>query len=243
MNKEHFQQKYIENLCDIDPARNYFINIWDDVFSEIEKPINILDIGCGTGVFSSYPSKKHGCLVYGIDSSDFALEYSIKHGFKEIKKINDLNYDVFEYNDNCFEFVLCKDVLEHLVNPKHVVKEASRVLENNGYLLVHVPNHFPLLARIKFLFNNDIDTFNFFPESTRWDFPHIRFFTHEELIQTITSMGFKVVLDLSRHFSVFPLINRFKKTKELGMILANKWPSQYSMGFTILFKKVEVDSI
>ena len=69
MNKEHFQQKYIESLCDIDPARNYFINIWDDVFSEIEKPINILDIGCGTGRWSKFLSKKVDAIE-AIDPSE-----------------------------------------------------------------------------------------------------------------------------------------------------------------------------
>ena len=36
---------------------------------------------------------------------------------------------------------------------------------------------------VKFLFNADIDPFKFFPDSDRWNFPHIRFFTKESFVR------------------------------------------------------------
>ena len=77
--------------------------------------------------------------------------------------INDFSKDKLKIQDNFFDLIICKDVFEHLINPNHLVKEIHRILKPNGLLLSHVPNHFPLWGRLKFLIENNLDTFRIFP--------------------------------------------------------------------------------
>mgnify|MGYP003967951177 FL=1 len=98
--------------------------------------------------------------------------------------------------------------------------------------MIHVPNHFPIKGRLKLLFNNDIDPLGFFPDSKRWNFPHIRFFTRESLIELMSIEGFKVEKELSHHFVTWS-----KLFKYLPEDTINKNADLLSSGITILFKK------
>ena len=49
--------------------------------------------------------------------------------------------DVFPFQDNTYDLVLCCEVLEHLlINPSHMLYEAHRVLKPGGRILVTTPN-------------------------------------------------------------------------------------------------------
>ena len=54
-NIEHFPDKYIDEInAEVDS--NYFTPVWELVLSHI-KIENLLDVGCGNGVFSSIVKK------------------------------------------------------------------------------------------------------------------------------------------------------------------------------------------
>ena len=234
---ECFQKQFIDDLTQVDPKRNYFIVVWDRVFQMGYVPRSLLDVGCGTGVFSMYAQEKTGCTLSGVDGSAYALQEARERGFTGVATIEDLNSSALPYPDSSFDFVLCKDVLEHLRNPLHVVRECRRVLASSGILLLHVPNHFPLIGRAKFLLNGNIDTFDFFPGATRWDFPHLRFFTHNEFVRVSCDVGFELVEDLSNSFPYVPLLNRMPGFGKVEAELSRRWPSQFAGGFTLLLKK------
>jgi len=102
--------------------------------------------------------------------------------------------------DCSFDWVLCLDVLEHLENPMHLMKEMWRVLRWNGRVVINVPNHFNLAGRIKILFGQDLDVHRFFPECREWNNPHLRFFTHRGINQLLQATGFTVLEDRSGSF-------------------------------------------
>lgn len=85
---------------------------------------------------------------------------------------------------------------------------------------------------MKLLFSNNIDPLNFFPASKRWEFPHIRFFTRESLIELMSLNGFKVEVELSHNFVVWS-----KLFKYLPNSFLNQNADLLSSGITILFKK------
>ena len=102
--------------------------------------------------------------------------------------------------------------------------------------MLHVPNHFPVWGRIKFLFTNNIDTFSYFPNSERFDFPHIRFFTTKSISNLIKSTGLVLEENLSYYFvqprfihRLMPLI--FKK------FLSKMSTNNFSEGITFLISK------
>lgn len=230
-----FPRKYIDAINE-EVDYNYFTPVWTEILSEV-KINSLLDVGCGNGVFSSIVKKKTGCKLIGVDGNKYALKQAsrVEVGFDEVYLLNDFNKDPLPFVKETFHFIICKDVLEHLYKPQFILSEINRVLTSNGSLLLHVPNHFPLLGRIKFLFNNRLDTFNYFPSAELWDFPHIRFFTYESILKLCSLNGFKLVKNLSYHFPRIPFVRLF--TNRLKKKIVNGNPSQFAEGFTLLLIK------
>lgn len=237
MSNRHFDDAFIDDLGAVNPASNYFTPVWDTVFEAGIKPRNILDIGCGNGAFAVYAGQRAGAKLFGVDGSEYALSRAAARGYERLKHIDDFSLDRIDWDDNSFDFCLSKDLLEHLIRPAMVIQEAYRVLCKGGHFLVHVPNHFPLYGRLKFLLTNDIDTFSYFPGAKRWEFPHIRFFTRESLLDLAEKSGFKIQMDLSYHFPALPGMAKVPFGLEIGRRLAQKLPSQFSEAFTLLLKK------
>jgi len=111
-------------------------------------------------------------------------------------------------------------------------------MKKGGKLLVHVPNHFPILGRIKFLLNNNIDPFGYCLGSNLWELPHIRFYTFQSLHEMLLFSGFGIVKDLSYHFPAIPFSLKFTFIRKniISKKLITKYPSQFCCGFSILTK-------
>lgn len=235
---EHFSPRFIDDIAKVDPGQNYFSPVWAEAISVSGNFESMLDIGCGTGVFAAEAKRRTGCHLYGADGSAYAIEQAKHVGFETLSHIDDFNANSLPYDSGQFDFVLCKDLLEHLLRPDFVLTEAHRVLKLGAFLLVHVPNHFTLSGRFRFLFDNDIDTYAYFPGAKRWDFPHIRFFTHQSIVELLSLQGFQVVRDLSHHFPAIPCGRYLIPFSKLRRRLVNRYPSQFAEGFTLLAKKI-----
>lgn len=223
---------------DVDRIRNNFmIPIIDDIIRRYPSH-NILDYGCGNGLFGAYFKEKTKCSLTGADGSSYALKKASEQGYDKTVLISDFSTMNLPFENSTFDLVICKDILEHLLNPHKVIQESHRVLCTNGNLLVHVPNHFPLIDRIKFLFNKNIDTQNYFPEADNWNYPHIRFYTFDGLLKNLKQKGFKVIQNYSFHFArLGGFISRVPFGTILGRTLARWSPDNFSAGFTLLLKK------
>ena len=95
----------------------------------------VLDIGCGTGdrldVF-----RNKGFETYGIETSDSA-DYAKDH-----LKLNVLKGDLFSANfpSGFFDIVTLYNVLEHTHDPMKVCQEVQKILKEDGFLIIQVPN-------------------------------------------------------------------------------------------------------
>lgn len=226
-----FKNEYFQ---DIDA--NYMAPLFDEIL-KTARPKIVLDAGCGNGVFGRYFKEKTGCRLVGVDGSAFALEAARRAGYDEVHLCPDMGVAPLPFADASFDFVLCKDVLEHLLMPLELLRELRRVLRPGGLLLCHVPNHFPLPARLRFLFTNDIDTYNFFPTARAWDFPHIRFYSHEDFFEMCSQAGFAPDKDLSLFFALrLPKLWRTKPYQWLIARLHRRFPSSFVTGFTALLR-------
>lgn len=233
--KNFFENKYIDDIKG-DFFNNYFTPIWNEVLKNFSFQ-SLLDVGCGNGFFSSALKKDITCKLYGIDANPYALTEASKVGFDEVQLVEDFSYNKIPFSDEQFSMILCKDVFEHLLNPEHLLQEMIRVANKNGRLLIHIPNHFSLYGRLKFLITNNIDTFDYFPESNSLNFPHIRFITHKDLSELFKRNGLIIEKDLSYFFFSFPL-QRFLPYKHvIAKQLIKKAPSEFACGFTFLLKK------
>lgn len=235
---ETFSSQYLDELEEINPNDNYFISIWHEIKSLKIFPNKLLDIGCGTGNFSHYPKTEFNSKLYGVDGSKYALGLAEKKNiFERLILVKDFSTDRIKLPSATFDFCLCKDLLEHLLSPENVLKEINRLLIPGGYVLIQVPNHFSLFGRIKFLLKNDLDTFGYFPDANRWDYPHIRFYEHHGLKQLLAINGFDACADFSSKFPSLPGMGKIPFLKKIGMHLASSSPNNFAEAFTLLAKK------
>jgi len=225
-----FKDEYFDAIRD-----NYMAPLFDEICRG-RGIRDALDVGCGNGVFGIDLKNKSGCRLAGVDGSPYGLEESRKAGYDEVRLCPDLCGQPLPFSNASFDFVLCKDVFEHLLAPLNLLKEIRRVLRPDGVLLSHVPNHFTFPGRVKFLFTNDIDTYDYFPDAPEWDFPHIRFFTRGGFLDMHKEAGLALVEDKSLFFPVrVPKLWRAPGYARAIAALDRAFPSSFVIGYTALF--------
>lgn len=86
------------------------------------------------GINTQIGSSLHDCLAKLHNGKITSVDIS---GNPDVKA--DLNLD-FPFLDNYADNIIASDVIEHLTNPFHFLKECSRVLKSNGRLILATPN-------------------------------------------------------------------------------------------------------
>lgn len=125
---------YPEDKANTYPQKlgNYIYERFFSVFN-IDKP-KILDIGCNTGTaLKCFKENNSNLDLYGLDIRDENVEGVT---FKEC----DLEKEKIPFEDNSFDFVYSKSVLEHVFNTDNFVSEALRVLKPGGCFVALTPD-------------------------------------------------------------------------------------------------------
>lgn len=144
----------------------------------------ILDLGCGTGRLKKVID--NSIEIHGVDFEQKRVELCKNLGYASVHGLN-IDENTLPYSDNYFTTVACFDILEHLYNPLKLLKEANRVLENGGRIVIASPNIGFWLFRIFHLFGifSDLEI----PQGIVGS--HIRFFTIRRLKNILRLCGFK----------------------------------------------------
>lgn len=119
-----------------------------------DKNAKLLDLGCGIGLTLSILAQEFHRSV-GCDIDKEALIATEKILKKVGVKIPLLFYDgkKLPFKDNEFDVVTCIEVIEHVENPEHFLKEISRVLKKDGILHITTANKWwPYEPHFKLLF-------------------------------------------------------------------------------------------
>ena len=231
-----FKDEYIDEI-----RVNYFQPVLNDVFENYGRGVRLVaDVGCGNGLFSASLKDRHGVTLYGYDGSEYALKAAAKRRFDKVILTRDLSSYPLEAENDFFDFVLVKDVLEHLVRPEYALREIVRVMRLGGLVLVSVPNEFNLWKRLRFVFTNNLDTYRYFPAAKEWDRPHIRFFTSRGLRALLELCELQVIKDYSFYFPQrLPIIHKIPPYMLLFGKFASRSPSQFARAIVLLAEKRE----
>lgn len=117
-------------------ARKIMLNKKYRLIKKINSGKTILDIGCGTGYFLNYmKSKKYSTL--GIEVNENARAFGQQNFELNILSPNLLLND--KMNDR-FKIITLWHVLEHLYNPDIYIQKIKNMLENDGVLILALPN-------------------------------------------------------------------------------------------------------
>lgn len=109
-------------------------NIIEKYSTSSNKKLEILDIGCGPGVFLK--ELKDFGICYGIDNSAQAVNFCRKESINNVKLGDAAN---IPYSNNRFDAVLALDMLEHIKDDNLAIKEIKRVLKDGGLAIIFVP--------------------------------------------------------------------------------------------------------
>ena len=134
-------------------------------------------------------------LVVSADYAMPGLQVGKLHGVHGVS-VN-LNSASLPFADRTFDLIVCHDILEHLLEPLVVLRDAIRVLRDDGTIVISVPNHFYWPMRIRLLFGKGIMWRGIVTDHgadyNEWDYMHIRFFTYEGFREFLKTAGLKPI--------------------------------------------------
>lgn len=104
----------------------------------------ILDVGCSQGITSILLARE-GKKVLGIDLNGESIEFAqksledeseITKKYVEFKIANFMDYD---FKDEKFDSIILAEILEHITDPERFIKKTSKLLNENGRVIITVP--------------------------------------------------------------------------------------------------------
>ncbi len=133
----------------------------------------VLDAGCGDGVFGQMLIRDKCCRVVGLENSGHARERAEERGLEVLRC--DISQERFPVAEASFDAVTMLCCLEHIFDPGHALRQAARVTRPGGKVLVTLPNAVQIRFRLDFLrgrLSKDLLHIN------DGEGLHIRFFDH-----------------------------------------------------------------
>lgn len=124
----------------INPLRANYIK---DKIELLDK--DILDVGCGGGLLSE-ALHDFGANVTGIDAAGPGIQVAKIHAKENNKNISYFEKTAEELNkknSESFDIITCLEVLEHVPDPKELVKTCINLLKPKGFLFLSTINKNP----------------------------------------------------------------------------------------------------
>ena len=187
----HRDESYIKN-------EKLFENIFEKRVNLVSKFITkgkVLEIGSATGVMLKL-FKDRGWETLGVEPSG-----SCKEAKKKKISVVNSTFEKAELRQDYFDLVVLNHVLEHLSDPKVVLKKIYLILKKQGIVFVDVPNFGSLASRLM---------------GKKWPYllpeEHKHQFTKNKLTNLLNDSGLEVIHWESRS-GLFEYANPFKELK------------------------------
>ena len=167
---------------------------------------NILDFGCGIGGFLDC-AKKSAATASGVEL-DLSLQESFEN--RDLKVFPNLLSA--QKGKTKYDLITSFHVIEHLSNPISILKELAELLDENGEIIIEVPNSDDVLLT---LYNCKS-----FQNFTYWS-QHLFLFNSHTLARLIKQAGLK--LTWIKHIQRYPLSNHLYWLSEEKPSGDKKW--------------------
>lgn len=101
--------------------------------------VRVVEVGCSNGRNIALPLAEQGYQVTGVDIHEPSIAYaSAQNTFPNVRFICQ---DFTDFaSDEFFDVVVLSDILEHVEDPLHIIRTATKHLAPGGMVLVCIPN-------------------------------------------------------------------------------------------------------
>lgn len=129
-----------------------FISVLDRFFNPAQR---VIDFGSANGHLFNVLEQRGILKTSGCDIENYLSKGKPKEGFETF----DFNRDRYPYEDNTFDAGVSIEVLEHLENPFHFIREVHRVLKEDGIFVFSTPNPSHLFNKITYALREEFYRF------------------------------------------------------------------------------------
>ena len=181
----------------------------------------VLDVGCDDGSLMEFLKKDKNLDIRGIEISKEKVQTCISKGLTVIE--GDAEFDLKQFPDNSFDYVVLGQTLQAFINPEIVIKEPLRV---GNKAIVTIPNFGHWKVRLNLLVQGTMPVTKALPNEW-YNTPNIHMCTIKDFFKFSETMNFKIYKSLAlmnKNVSIIKSSNLSLKNLfcELGIFLIEK---------------------
>ena len=187
----------------------------------IDKNSRVLDVGCDDGVLMEFLKKNKNVDIRGIEISKEKVQICISKGLIVIE--GNAEFDLKQFPNDSFDFVVLGQTLQAFINPEIVIKELLRVGKK---AIVTIPNFGHWKVRLNLLLKGTMPVTKTLPNEW-YNTPNIHMCTIKDFFKFSNTLNFKIFKSLAlmnQSVSTITDSNLFFKNlfSELGIFLIEK---------------------
>ena len=147
----------------------------------------VLDIGCGNGAMLA-EIRKHGhWRLYGVETSESGVSMARSQGF-DVRRL-DAGSDLGGlFEQHSFDLIISVEVIEHVYDPRTLLRQAHTLLCRKGMLLLTTPYHGYLKNLLIAMLGKSDSHYN-----PLWDCGHIKFWSRQTISEALLESGFEAI--------------------------------------------------
>jgi len=148
----------------------------------------LLDVGCALGFLIDPLRRRCDWAVRGIDVSPFAAYFAARQFGLDVRAVT---LEEAAFPAETFDYIVQKDLLEHVLRPRDHLLETARILKPGGRVWLVTPNGEANLRPLEWA-GRELAR----PGEARLpmlDQGHLQFFTRENLVRLFDDCGFRIV--------------------------------------------------
>ena len=181
----------------------------------------VLDVGCDDGSLMEFLKKEKNVDIRGIEISKEKVQTCISKGLTVIE--GDAEFDLKQFPDKSFDYVVLGQTLQAFINPEIVIKELLRV---GNKAIVTIPNFGHWKVRLNLLFQGTMPVTKTLPNEW-YNTPNIHMCTIKDFFKFSKTINFKIFKSLAlmnKNVSAIDNSNLYLKNLfcELGIFLIEK---------------------
>ena len=187
----------------------------------LEENTRVLDVGCDDGTLMEFLKTNKNVNIRGIEISKEKVQICISKGLIVIE--GNAEFDLKQFPNDSFDFVVLGQTLQAFINPEIVIKELLRVGKK---AIVTIPNFGHWRVRLNLLLKGTMPVTKTLPNEW-YNTPNIHMCTIKDFFKFSKTINFKIFKSLAlmnQNVSTITGSNLFFKNlfSELGIFLIEK---------------------